>query len=241
MSAPRPIIARRRFLELAGASLPAAFLAACNSSGPAGAERLLRAMERRNLALERKLFRSGARDVAASAKTAGGALPSYYISDAVPRWDEGARGSWALEVGGMVRTPLRLTLDDLVRLPRVRQRVNHYCVEGWTAVTEWTGVRVSELARLAGVDAKAEAVDFASFDKDYHESWDLESALHPQTLVAYAMDGRFLSPAYGAPARVHSPVKLGYKNTKYLTRLVFLPRHNGGYWSDQGYEWYGGV
>ncbi|MDB4911537.1 MAG: oxidoreductase molybdopterin binding protein, partial [Gemmatimonadetes bacterium] len=78
-------------------------------------------------------------------------------------------------------------------------------------------------------------------DDDYHESWDMDSAMHPQTLVAYAMDGHMLGMAHGAPARVHSPVKLGYKNTKYLTKIVFLPKRNGGYWSDQGYEWYGGV
>ena len=82
---------------------------------------------------------------------------------------------------------------------------------------------------------------FQTFDEGFHESWDLESATHPQTLVAYAKDGAYLPPAYGAPARLHSPVKLGYKNAKYLTRVVFLAERNGGYWSDQGYEWYGGT
>jgi len=77
--------------------------------------------------------------------------------------------------------------------------------------------------------------------RDYHESWDVESALHPQTIVAYGKDGHLLTPAYGAPARLHSPVKLGYKNTKYLTRVVFAGERNGGYWTDQGYEWYGGT
>jgi len=84
-------------------------------------------------------------------------------------------------------------------------------------------------------------VDFGGFDKGYHESWDMKSAMHPQTLIAYGMDGYLLTPAHGAPARLHSPVKLGYKNTKYLTRVVFMPVRNGGYWSDQGYEWYGGT
>jgi DMSO/TMAO reductase YedYZ molybdopterin-dependent catalytic subunit len=65
--------------------------------------------------------------------------------------------------------------------------------------------------------------------------------MHPQTLVAYGMDGHLLTPGHGAPARVHSPVKLGYKCTKYLTRVVFMPARNGGYWSDQGYEWFGGT
>ena len=100
---------------------------------------------------------------------------------------------------------------------------------------------MSDLARLAQPTSDAGFVDFTSFDKGYHESWDLESAMHPQTLVAYGMDGRMLGPGHGAPARVHSPVKLGYKNTKYLTRVVFMPRPNGGYWTDEGYEWYGGT
>jgi len=91
------------------------------------------------------------------------------------------------------------------------------------------------------VQKGAQAVDFQSFDDDYHESWDIESAMHAQTVVAYGLDGRMLGPAHGAPARVYSPTKLGYKNTKYLTRIVFLPKPNGGYWTDAGYEWYAGV
>ncbi len=232
---------RRRFLA-AGGALSAAFLAACDAHGPRAARRLLRWAERRNEGLERGIFHEGSRDYAPEgALPAGRAFPVYYISDRIPIWDESVRGEWALEVGGAVRRPLRLTLDDLLALPSVSQRVDHYCVEGWTAVAVWRGVRVSRLARLAGATADAQYVDFVSFDKGYHESWDMQSAMHPQTLIAYAMDGRFLGPAHGAPARVHSPIKLGYKNTKYLTRVVFLPHRTGGYWSDQGYEWYGGV
>jgi DMSO/TMAO reductase YedYZ molybdopterin-dependent catalytic subunit len=120
-------------------------------------------------------------------------------------------------------------------------RLDHFCVEGWTAVATRTGVRLADIARLAGVQPEARYVDFESFDNDYHESWDIESAMHPQTLVVYAQDGHYLNAAWGAPARLYSPVKLGYKNTKYLTRIMFLPTRNGGYWSDRGYEWYGGV
>jgi DMSO/TMAO reductase YedYZ molybdopterin-dependent catalytic subunit len=233
---------RRRFLALGGGSLAAALLAACDSRGPAGAERLLRYAERKNEGVERWLQRHQAMDHArAGAAAAGDAFPTYYVAPTVPVWDAAARGPWALEVAGAVARPVRLTLDDLQRLPRVSQRVNHYCVEGWTAVATWTGVPVRELARLVRPAAGARYVDFQSFDDDYHESWDIESATHPQTLVAYGMDGRLLAPAHGAPARLHSPVKLGYKNTKYLTRVVFLPERNGGYWSDQGYEWYGGT
>jgi DMSO/TMAO reductase YedYZ molybdopterin-dependent catalytic subunit len=102
-------------------------------------------------------------------------------------------------------------------------------------------VPLAALLQQAQPLADAGYVDFSSFDQDYHESWDIESAMHPQTLVVVAKEGRALSPMYGAPARVHSPVKLGYKNTKYLTRITLLPRPNGGYWSDEGYEWFGGT
>jgi len=234
-------IDRREFLAWGGI-VSAAFLAACNSRGPKSAEKLLRYAERKNRGLERALFRHTSMDeVRSGAYDARNKLPSYYISRTVPAWDESVRGKWALEVSGLVANPMRLTLEDLRRLPRVSNRVNHYCVEGWTAVETWTGCRFSDLANLARVSPEAHYVDFQSFDDDYHESWDLESAMHKQTVVAYGLDGKMLEPAHGAPARVYSPVKLGYKNTKYLTKIVFMPKMNGGYWSDMGYEWYGGV
>ena len=235
-------IDRREFLIYGGSVLSTAVLAACDSRGPKAAERLLRYAERKNTTLERALFRHTAMDVPQKgAHDAGNKLPSYYISETVPIWDESARGKWALEVGGLVDNPLRLTLEDLLKLPRVSHRVNHYCVEGWTAIETWTGCSVAGLARLARAKPEAGYVDFESFDSGYHESWDIESALHRQSVIAYALDGKMLEPAHGAPARLFSPVKLGYKNTKYLTRIMFLPEMNGGYWSDQGYEWYAGV
>jgi DMSO/TMAO reductase YedYZ molybdopterin-dependent catalytic subunit len=235
-------IARRDFLLRGGGLISAALLAACDSRGPKAAAKLLDYAERKNRVVERKLFRHTSMDVVQSgANEAGNKLPSYFISQTVPVWDESARGKWALEVSGLVGNPVRLTLDDLQRLPQVSNRVNHYCVEGWTAVETWTGVPFTELANLVRADPQARYVDFRSFDDDYHESWDIESAMHRQTVVAYGLDGKLLEPAHGAPARVYSPVKLGYKNTKYLTKIVFMPEMNGGYWSDQGYEWYGGV
>lgn len=235
-------IDRRKFLSLSGSFVSTAILAGCDSRGPKAAERLLRYAERKNEVVERALFRHTSMDFApAGAKLAGNALPSYFISKTVPIWNESERGVWQLEVGGLVDRPMKLTLQNLIDMPRTHHRVNHYCVEGWTAVEQWTGVPVRDLAKLAGVRSGAEYVDFESFDDGYHESWDIESALHPQTVVAYGLDGRMLSPAYGAPARVYSPTKLGYKNTKYLTRIMFLPNRTGGYWSDRGYEWYAGV
>ena len=235
-------IDRRRFLMASGGALGAMVLAACDSMGPRSASALLDFAERKNETLERALFRHTAINVPSAGATAAGShFPSYFISNRVPRWDDAVRGAWRLEVSGMVRQPLQLSLADLAALPRIGYKLDHFCVEGWTAVATRTGVRLSELARLAGVQPDAHYVDFQSFDDDYHESWDIESAMHPQTLVVYAQDGHYLNAAWGAPARIYSPVKLGYKNTKYLTRIVFLPKRNGGYWSDRGYEWYGGV
>ncbi|MEP6691637.1 MAG: molybdopterin-dependent oxidoreductase [Gemmatimonadaceae bacterium] len=232
---------RRRFLELGGLSLTA-FLAACGSDGPQWAQGLLAFAEKKNESVEQLLLKGGARRYAKrTAKDAGDKFPSYFISDAVPVWNESEQGKWMLQLAGAVKKPMSLSLDDLLKLPSVTQRVDHFCVEGWNAVARWTGVRLSTLAQLAEPTADATFVDFRSFDNDYHESWDMGSAMHPQTIVAYGLDGQMLGPMHGAPARVHSPVKLGYKNTKYLTRIVFMPARNGGYWSDQGYEWFGGT
>lgn len=235
-------IDRRRFITITGSAISSAILASCNSRGPKAADRLLKYAERKNAGLERALFSHTSMDATlADAKFAGNALPSYFVSRTVPIWSDAARGPWRLEIGGMIDRPISLTLQQLMDMPRVHHRVNHYCVEGWTAVEQWTGVRFSDLAKLVGAHREAKYADFESFDDGYHESWDIESAMHPQTVIAYGLDGHLLGPAHGAPARLYSPVKLGYKNTKYLTRIMFLPQPTGGYWSDRGYEWYGGV
>ena len=225
-----PVINRRHFLGTATAALLT------------GCDRVLSFAEHANEQVERGLFRHTARDVVSGRFTTPEVkYPSYFISNTVPMWDAAKRGPWSLEISGMVAKPLTLSLDQLTRLPSTTQRLDHFCVEGWNAVATWTGVRLSVLAGLVQPDPKAQYVDFQSFDDGYHESWDLASAMHPQTLVAYGMDGHWLGAPHGGPARVFSPVKLGYKNTKYLTKIAFLPQRNGGYWSDQGYEWYGGV
>jgi DMSO/TMAO reductase YedYZ molybdopterin-dependent catalytic subunit len=233
---------RRDFVRLATLLAGGALLAGCNARGPGEVRTLLRAIGRGNERLERWLFDPARRDDGApGTRVAGARFPSYFISRTVPVWDATARGEWRLTVDGAVRRPFSLSLGDLQRMARVRQRVNHYCVEGWNATAVFTGVPVHELARLAGLRPDAAYVDFRSFDAGYHESWDLESALHAQTLVVVGKEDAPLTPAYGAPARVHAPVKLGYKNTKYLTHVTFGAAPSGGYWSDRGYEWYGGT
>lgn len=234
---------RRAFVRATALGLITPLVAACAARGGDAALRILSAAERRNERLERWMLRiaDGTDRVSTGRAVAGDAFPSYFVSDTVPVWDRVTRGAWTLEIDGAVRRPQKLSFDELLALGTRTQRVNHYCVEGWNAVAEFRGVPFTTIARITEPTADAGYVDFASFDDDYHESWDVQSAMHPQTMIVLAKDGQPLSPEYGAPARVHSPVKLGYKNTKYLTRITFLPQPNGGYWSDEGYEWFAGT
>ena len=107
----------------------------------------------------------------------------------------------------------------------------------------WSGVPVRAVAALAEPTADARYLRFDSFDRTraYYNGWDLKSAMHPQTILAYAFNDRPLMPEHGAPVRLYSPIKLGYKLTKYLTAMTFTPKRPGGYWEDQGYPWLGGV
>jgi DMSO/TMAO reductase YedYZ molybdopterin-dependent catalytic subunit len=213
-------------------------LVACDTRRPKRG--LLGASERVNEKIEGVLMHDvdpSPRDV-----TPERAYPSYHVAPAVPL----TPSDWVLEVNGKVGTPLRLSVDDLKRLPITTKRIHHYCVEGWSAVAEWTGVRVSEIAKLAGAK-DTDYVEFRSFDaptiasRGYWSSWDRESAMHGHTLLAFGMNGKPLTPAYGAPVRLFGAVKLGYKNVKYLTEVNFLDRRTGGYWEDKGYEWFAGV
>ena len=120
-----------------------------------------------------------------------------------------------------------LTLDDLRRLTRTDMRVRHHCVEGWSAMASWHGVQMKTIAELVGADPAAGFVEFRSFDNGYYSSWDGESALHPQTLIAYGMNGEALPPGHGAPARLYGATKLGYKSVKFLTEILFMPHAAG--------------
>ncbi|MGH7535202.1 MAG: molybdopterin-dependent oxidoreductase, partial [Gemmatimonadales bacterium] len=166
-------------------------------------------------------------------------MPSYFISDATPLPPDPAR--WFLDVGGLVRKPTSFTRARLEALPSVSYTVKHHCVEGWTAIASWAGVPVSSVAAMVEPLPEARYIRFDSFDENYYNGWDLKSAMHPQTILAYAYNDQPLRPDHGAPLRVYSPIKLGYKLTKYLTRLTFTADRPGGYWEDQGYPWLGGL
>ena len=230
---------RRRFLAggLRGAGLVALGGLACDSSRPHAG--FLGLMERVNERFQAALFDPArlAPELSQGEENELAEYPKYKISEEFPV----APAGWSLAVTGLVARPLSLSLGDLERLPRTRTRVRHHCVEGWSAVASWEGVRLAEIARIAGMDPRARYVEFRSFDADYWSSWDLASALHPQTILAYGMDGARLPLEHGAPLRLYSAVKLGYKMVKYLTEVSFLPVRSGGYWEDRGYEWFAGV
>jgi DMSO/TMAO reductase YedYZ molybdopterin-dependent catalytic subunit len=243
--AEREGFTRRDFLRLGIAAAPAA-LAACGWDGGPLIEPGLRAWSRVNDWVGEKLLFSPARLAAEyprSARTPAGHFPAYSITrnrtGQFPAPPD-PRG-WALEVDGLVRKPTRLGLADLERLPRVTYTVKHHCVEGWTAIGTWTGVPVGAIVAMVDPAPGARYLRFDSFDSRYFNGWDLASAMHPQTILAYAFNERPLGVERGAPLRLYSPVKLGYKLTKYLTGIRFTGERPGGYWEDQGYPWFGGV
>jgi DMSO/TMAO reductase YedYZ molybdopterin-dependent catalytic subunit len=237
---------RRDFLRLGLMTGPAALVAACGWDGGDALEPRLRALSRVNDWVGEKILLGRnrlAREYPVSARTADRDFPKYSITynrtRQFPTLEHPEH--WALEVGGLVRKPARFTRPMLEALPRISYTVKHYCVEGWTAIGTWTGVPLSTLAALVEPTAEARYLRFDSFDSRYHNGWDLASAMHPQTILAYGLNDRPLPMSHGAPLRLYSPIKLGYKLTKYLSAMTFTRERPGGYWEDQGYPWFGGV
>jgi DMSO/TMAO reductase YedYZ molybdopterin-dependent catalytic subunit len=235
---------RRDFFRLGLAAGPASLVAACGWDGGAFLEPRLRAFGRINDWVGEKIFLSRTRlapEYPVSARTAEGRFPAYSITYNRKRVYPEVPSGWELQVGGLVRMPQRLTLEMLGGLPRVSYTVKHHCVEGWTAIGTWTGAPVSVVSELAQPLPEARYLRFDSFDSGYSNGWDLASAMHPQTILAYAYNDRPLGRERGAPLRLYSPVKLGYKLTKYVTTMSFTRERHGGYWEDQGYPWLAGV
>jgi DMSO/TMAO reductase YedYZ molybdopterin-dependent catalytic subunit len=223
---------------------PASLVAACGWDGGRVLEPRLRAFGRLNDWVSEKIFLSPtrlARQYPTTARTAPADFPSYSITfNHTHEYPTPPKG-WALEVGGLVKQPVRLTPAMMEGLPRVTYTVKHHCVEGWTAIATWTGVPVSAVVSMVQPTPAARYLRFDSFDSRYYNGWDLVSAMHPQTILAYAYNDRPLEKNHGAPLRLYSPIKLGYKLTKYLTAMTFTGERPGGYWEDQGYPWFGGV
>jgi DMSO/TMAO reductase YedYZ molybdopterin-dependent catalytic subunit len=160
--------------------------------------------------------------------------------------------NWRLKVDGLVRNQLSLSLDEIRQLPARTQITQHSCDEGWTAIGQWTGVPLAQLLQIAELQPEARYVVFHCLDQmepgaSYYESIDLFDAFHPQTILAYGMNGNPLPIRHGAPLRLRVERQVGYKNAKYVTRVEAVDRFGhigggkGGYWPDRGYQWYAGL
>lgn len=161
---------------------------------------------------------------------------AYYGEDEVRVVDGDA---WRLELSGLIADRKPWTLDALRALPQQSQVTRHICVEGWSAIGKWGGVPFSHFLRRVGADLGAKYVGFKCAD-DYFTSIDMATALHPQTLMALTYDGQTLPPRYGYPMKLRMPTKLGYKNPKHIQAIFVTNTYPGGYWEDQGYNWFGG-
>ncbi len=161
---------------------------------------------------------------------------------------------YRLEVGGLVERPMSLSLTALRQFPSRIQTTRHDCVEGWSAIGKWKGARLGAVLETVHLNPQARYVVFYCADpmeEDpaslYYESIDLEDAFHPQTLLAYDLNGGPLPIKNGAPLRLRLERQLGYKMAKYVMRLEVVQDLSrirggkGGYWEDQGYEWYAGI
>jgi DMSO/TMAO reductase YedYZ molybdopterin-dependent catalytic subunit len=149
---------------------------------------------------------------------------------------------WTLTVEGKVRRSGEYTLAQIRDLPKITQNVRHVCVEGWDAIGNFGGVRISDFLRSVGADPRAGFLEVECAD-DYYESVDMDTAMHPQSLLCYEMYGKPLDRGHGAPLRLHFPTKIGYKHAKYLTgiRVTDVLKPTRGYWEDQGYSWFAGI
>lgn len=164
---------------------------------------------------------------------------------------EGFR-NWRLAIDGMVARPATYSLDQLRALTARTQITRHDCVEGWSAIGQWTGVPLWTLLAQAGPVGGARYVVFHCADTmgdgaQYYESIDLFDAVHPQTMLAYALNGQPLPVANGAPLRLRVERQLGYKQAKYVQAIEVVNSFakfgggRGGYWEDLGYQWYAGL
>ncbi|HEY3938184.1 MAG TPA: molybdopterin-dependent oxidoreductase [Bryobacteraceae bacterium] len=169
------------------------------------------------------------------------------LGEPFKRLEEAGFADWRLAVDGMVARPASFSLGELKGFPRRSQITHLTCEEGWSYIAEWTGVPLSHVLDLAGALPQARYVIYRSFQSDWWDSIDMADALHPQTLIAYGMNGGELPVPFGGPLRLRVPRQLGYKSVKYITRLTVTDslKHVGkGLGSsapEAGYAWYAGI
>jgi len=161
---------------------------------------------------------------------------AYYSEEEVIDVDG---GKYKLELGGMIKERKPWTLPDLYALPQVSQVTRHICVEGWSAIGKWSGVRFSDFLARIGADTTAKYIGFECAD-DYTTSIDMATALHPQTLLTFRFADQILPPKYGFPMKLRMPTKLGFKNPKHIAAIFVSNEYPGGYWENKGYNWFSG-
>lgn len=164
-------------------------------------------------------------------------------SEAYARLHRDGFADWRLSIEGLVARPGSYSLADLKRLSARTQITRHTCEEGWSAIAEWTGVPLGRVLEAAGILPEARFVNFSSFD-DWADGIDLLDAFHPQTLLAYGMNGRDLPVPHGGPVRLRVETQLGYKSMKFLRRLVVTSEFDDGGRNgniQNGWSWYAGI
>ncbi|RQU99838.1 molybdopterin-binding protein [Burkholderia cenocepacia] len=230
--------ARRRFgrhiLTLGGLAL----LSGCDLTNDKSVDTMLRRISSLNDGAQALLFdpRKLAPTYPESMITRPFPFNAFYDIDQVP--DVDAR-TYHLELGGLVKGKRIWMLDELRALPQESQVTRHICIEGWSAIGKWGGVRFSDFLLRAGADTTAKYVALHCAD-NYWTSIDMPTALHPQTLLTLTYDGNVLPARYGFPMKLRMPTKLGYKNPKHIVAITVTNEFPGGYWENQGYNWFGG-
>jgi DMSO/TMAO reductase YedYZ molybdopterin-dependent catalytic subunit len=239
----RPALAkveRRLFLRQALSFGALSMLAGCDLDGYDDdvVDRVLWAMSRWNDKVQATLFDPNrlAPTYPESALTTPFPFNAYYAESQTPIVD-GA--DFKLEVSGLVDDKRPWTLERLRALPQASQITRHICVEGWSAIGQWGGAPFHTFLEQVGADKRAKYVGFKCADK-YYSSIDMATALHPQTLLALDYGNAPLPPKYGYPLKLRVPTKLGFKNPKLIAAIFVTNDPPGGYWEDQGYNWFSG-
>jgi DMSO/TMAO reductase YedYZ molybdopterin-dependent catalytic subunit len=237
----RPALRRleRRLVLRGGLSLGAlSLLTGCNLQDGDAVDRVLWAMSRWNDRVQAWLFDPNklAPTYPASAVTTPFPFNAFYPVDDAPEIDG---DDYALEVSGRVADKQSWTLAKLRTLPQESQITRHICIEGWSAIGEWSGVPFRGFLERVGADLHARYVGFKCADR-YYASIDMATALHPQTILALDYAGAPLPAKYGFPMKLRVPTKLGFKNPKHIAAIFVTNDYPGGYWEDQGYNWFSG-
>jgi DMSO/TMAO reductase YedYZ molybdopterin-dependent catalytic subunit len=241
LSEHRPALRRleRRQVLRRGLSLGAlTMLTGCNLQDGDAVDRVLWAMSRWNDRVQAWLFDPNrlAPTYPASAITNPFPFNAFYPVDDAPEIDG---NDYALEVSGRVADKQSWTLAKLRLLPQESQITRHICIEGWSAIGQWSGVPFRVFLQRIGADLRARYVGFKCADR-YYSSIDMATALHPQTILALDYGNAPLAPKYGFPMKLRVPTKLGFKNPKHIAAIFVTNDYPGGYWEDQGYNWFSG-